>query len=211
MNRDEALHRLRETLPRRNLYDLARGWNVTIERDGHVNKGWVGQTIEHAAGLTINSLSARDGSDFELKSTTLQPDLSPKETIRITQLNPEKILQEEFETSALWKKLERLILVGCHHPSDQECYAVQIAGIDVNNPDLVEGIRAIWEDVRYTVGNGEIALVPNLGSHEDLIQLRPTGDGKQRSTCPVTGESFPARAFYGTKRLLREIWYPRAQ
>ena len=205
----EAVEKLRRLLPGRNLYDLASQHSITIKKDGRKNKGWVGQTIERVADLTINNIQHRDGVDFELKSTTLvrrDERWAPKETIRITSLNPLAILEETFETSALWNKLSRLIFVGCHHVSTSQCLCVAIHQIDITDPKLIQSIRANWEEVRQTISLGEIATYHNVGNSTDYIQLRPTGDGTQTSVCPVTGEKFPARAFYGTKRLIREIF-----
>ncbi|NQW43783.1 MAG: hypothetical protein HQ462_00075, partial [Deltaproteobacteria bacterium] len=44
--RAEILLNLKESLPNKNLYDLAAQYQVPIESYGHKNKGWVGQTVE---------------------------------------------------------------------------------------------------------------------------------------------------------------------
>ena len=204
--RSEVLKVLSQNLQDRNLYELAETFGVTLHKQGRVNKGWVGQTIERAAQLPINNLQARDGADFELKSTSLvhrDGAWIPKETIKITQLNPKLILEETFETSALWSKLSRWILVGCDHPSVSMCRVVFVGSFDLDAPEIVAPIRQFWEELRELVCSGDLVDYFNVGTSEDLIQLRPTGDGKQWSTCPITGEKFPARAFYATKRLIR--------
>src|SRR5215213_10207881 len=99
--------------PQRNLYDLAREHGVTVEKEGKLNKGWMGHTLERVAGLPTSNLQLPDGEDFELKSTTFVrrgEAWAPKETIRVTQFNPHSILEETFETSSLWKKLESIVL-----------------------------------------------------------------------------------------------------
>lgn len=200
--RQEALARLRATLPGRNIADLAVEHAITIER----NKGWVGQTIERLAHLENSSRPQRDGLDFELKSTLLferDGAWHPRETIKVTQLNPQLILEETFETSRLWQKLASLIVVGYEVTPQEEYRALKVDAIDVTNPILVNGVREFWQDVQGLVLAGEIAQHFNVGKSEDWIQLRPVGDGKQVSTCPVSGEKFPARAFYLTKRFLR--------
>lgn len=208
MNRTETLSRLEALLPGRNLYDLARDHAITVRNGTRLNKGWVGQTIERVANLQNSNLQQPDGSDFELKSTSLilrNGEWTPKETIKITQLNPRAILEESFESSALWRKLTRLVFVGLHHESAVKCTLVRVCGIDISDPDMVEPIKRFWEDVRYLVGSGEIVEYYKVGTSDDYIQLRPTGNGKQWSTCPVTGEKFPIRAFYATKRLIHRI------
>lgn len=204
--RNDVLIRLRETLPGRNLFELAAMHSVPVYFAGKKNKGWVGQTIEKVAGLKVDSSSTKDGADFELKTTSLRIQngkLLPKETLKITQLNPAAILEENFESSVFWQKLERLILVGCYSPSPSICITKQIVSVDLLDPVLIKEIQSFWEDVRHTICSGEICYLNNLGSSEGLVQLRPLGDGKQMSICPVSGERFPSRAFYATKKLIR--------
>lgn len=206
--RETVFLRLKESLPGRNLYDLALTNGVTIvTADGKINKGWVGQTIERVAGLEINNRKGPDGADFELKSTTVfyRDGWVPKETIKVAQLNASEILEETFETSALWKKLSRLLFVGCYHEAPDRCVPVCLGSIDIVDPKIVGEIQTLWEDIRHTVLEGEMPRYANFGTADDLVQLRPTGDGKGWSVCPITGEKFPARAFYATKRLLKEI------
>jgi hypothetical protein len=206
--RIEILKNLKANLPDKNLFDLAHQFNIPIENNGKKNKGWVGQTVEKLAGLSLSNSQSPDGIDCELKTTTLvsrEGKWIPKETIKITQLNPKNILQESFETSVLWKKLSRLVFVGVNHVSLRECYAVQLGAIDLLSPQLVEPIKNFWEDVQHNILSGDMLSFYNLGSSEELIQLRPVGDGKLWSVCPITGEKFPARAFYATKNLIEQM------
>ncbi len=206
--RHEALDVLKQVLPNKNLYDLAREFGITVHKGDKFNKGWVGQTLERAAQLPLSSRQEIDGRDFELKSTTLLLHGNvwvPKETIKVTQLNPTAIVDEEFETSAFWKKLVRLIFVGVHHESPEKCVVVKLGGADVTDPRLIEEARLFWEDVKYLVASGELDLLQNLGDSDGYFQLRPVGDGTQWSESPTTGEKFPARAFYATKNFISRL------
>ncbi len=207
-SRDEVVARLREQVVGRELSLLAKTYGVTVDTPRGINKGWAGQTLEHASLLGVSNLALPDGGDFELKSTKvewLDEAWAPQETIKVTNLNPQKILEEEFETSTLWSKLSRLILVGCVYESPNQAKAVVICPFDVTDPELVAEIRGFWEDVRHLVASGEMMAHHNVGSFSDILQLRPTGTGKGLSRCPITGEKFPARAFYATKRFLKKI------
>lgn len=206
--RAEVIELLRSELPGKNLYDLADEFGVTIFKEGALNKGWVGQTIEKVASLTGGNAKGKDGFDFELKSSSLvkrEDRWFPKETIKITQLNPKEILEEEFEKSILWSKLSRLIFVGVHHESENKCSTVAINAIDITDQKLTEEIQSFWEDVRDTICAGEMRSLHNLGSSQTFVQLRPLGTGKEWTLCPITNEKFPARAFYATKRLISRI------
>jgi DNA mismatch repair protein MutH len=207
-SRAHVLNYLSAILPGKNLYELAEIHAITVRKNGKLNKGWAGQTIERVAKLEGGNFQKRDGFDFELKSTSLKKNgdtWKPKETIKITQLTPSNIIEVEFETSALWNKLAHLILVGCHHETEDRCTVIRVDAIDINDPILVDEIKKFWEEVRYSVLSGDFVDFFNAGSSKDLVQLRPTGDGKQWSTCPTTAERFPARAFYGTKRLIEQV------
>lgn len=204
-SRDQVMQTLRTVLPGVNLWEKAHYFRIPVQWGEKKNKGWVGQTIERLAGLSLSSDPAPDGHDFELKTTSLilrEGLWVPKETLKITQLNPQHILEEEFSTSLLWKKLERLVLVGCCQYSPSRVEAIKISSITISAPSLIQELRAFWEDVRHLVCSGEIKSHINLGNSDSLLQLRPLGDGKQRSQCPITGEFFPARAFYATKKLI---------
>lgn len=207
--RADVLPHLQRVLPGRNLYEVAAEVGVVVRREGRLNKGWAGQTIEKVAALNAGSAQRRDGDDFELKSTTLVQDSSgqwqPRETIKITAMNPRAILEETFENSALWGKLERLVLVGTYHPTADVCEVVRVCSFDCDDPELVAGVRAYWEEVRAVILMGEIADYSSLGTSENWLQLRPTGNRFNNSTCPITGRRYQAQAFYGTKPLLRRI------
>lgn len=206
--RSDVVGLLEKNLPGQNLYDLAETYGVTVLRDGKLNKGWVGQTIERAGGLTINNLHGPDGEDFELKSTTLLRDgdgWKPQETIKITQFSPGSILDETFETSSLWKKLSRLIVVGCARPSERECIVVRVNTFDLNDPELVAGVRDFWEEMRSILAAGDMGIYDSQGSSVGLLQLRPTGNRQNSSRCPITGEKFQAKAFYATKTLVKAM------
>lgn len=206
--RGEVMGYLRTELPGKNLYDLAGPLGITVRKEGRLNKGWVGQTIEKIAGLSTSNAQRPDGLDFELKSTTVVRDgdnWRPRETIKITQLTPRNLLTETFETSAMWNKLSRFILVGCEHESETVCRVVHIGAVDLNAEDIVSEIRTFWMEIQQVLFDGELADFPFPGTFEDYVQLRPTGTGKHSSTCPITGRKFPAMAFYGTKRLISRV------
>lgn len=204
----QVLETLKRELPGQNLFSLAEAHQIPVFLGSKKNKGWVGQTVERVAGLSLTSDSRRDGEDFELKTTCLirRTELFfPKETIKITQLNPQKVIEEDFLLSALWEKLEKWILVTYWFPEPSIANVHQIVSVNLKNPEILKVVRAFWEDVRSAICNGEMRDLINLGCSQDYIQLRPLGDGKQMSRCPVSGDYFPARAFYATKKLVQSL------
>ncbi len=208
--RDSLVARLERLLPGQNLVDVAHSEGVTIEKEGRVNKGWVGQTVERLAGLSAGTAAAPDGGDFELKTTTLLPLgnglWKPKETIKVTMLNPAAALEEELQESLLWRKLARLVVVGVAHEVDGSCRAVRIRGFDTRDPELVNGVREYWEELRRTIADGALVdVIGSQGTSDGWLQLRGSGTGKEDSVCPITERRFPAQAFYATKRFVRRM------
>lgn len=205
-HKEEALLLLRSTLLKKNMKEFASFYSVPIFFKGKLNKGWLGQTIERHLGLSNNCLNEPDGFDYELKTTEVvkrNDKWLVKETLKITQLNPQIILQEKFETSVFWKKLKALILV-TYEKKAESFICQNVLDISLTDDSLVKEIKLFWEDVRNAVCSGEIRSFINLGSSESLIQLRPQGDGQQKSLCPISGDAFPARSFYATKKLVNQ-------
>lgn len=207
VHKQEALQFLRKTLLNRNVKELANSYSVPISFGQKINKGWIGQTIERHLGLQNNGMNEPDGFDYELKTTEVffkDNAWVAKETVKITQMNPSSILQEEFESSVFWKKLKALILVT--YEKKEDCFVCRnVLDIYLSDESLVGEIKQFWEDVRNAVCSGQIRDFINLGSSDSLIQLRPQGDGKQKSVCPISREKFPARSFYATKRLVNQL------
>jgi DNA mismatch repair protein MutH len=117
------------------------------------------------------------------------------------------ILREVFETSFLWHKLERLIIVGCSYDSIAPLSVTVrfIRPVDVSDPKLIRLVKEYWSQIQQIVTLGEIANYSSKGTSSGFIQLRTKGSGSSMSICPITKEKFPTRAFYATKPFLRYI------
>src|SRR5574344_242386 len=109
MNRDEATKKLQEIIGE-DLVSLAEKYNITLFKNGHKNNGWVGHIVEHNLGLPINSLQSPDFGDWELKTVSMKRLknglIVPKETMAITMINPEHVINNDFEHSHLKCKLQ---------------------------------------------------------------------------------------------------------
>lgn len=210
-----VIQALRDELRLQTLNSFASKLKVTVVgATGLVNKGWVGQTLDRLVETPQVNARLPDGADFELKSVsgTINSKTGmwePKETMAITMLSAEKMIQESFENSAVWHKLSRLILVGhIYEDSDaQRARIVRINPIDVSDPELVSALKTYWELIQVTVQDGSIADYSSKGTSKGFLQLRTKGPGgdKGKSTCPKTGRQFNSRAFYATKPFLRYV------
>lgn len=209
LRRFDVIIRLKEMAKSRvDIANLAAEVGVTIVKNGKLNKGWVGQTLDRLANTQALSASQPDGIDFELKSVHFvlkNEEWVPKETLAITMFNPETILAEAFEDSALWHKLARMILVGHSYTEGHRGGALVrfVMPIDVSDPTLRNEIERYWRHIRTVVQDGKIATYSSKGTSSGFIQLRTKGSGTSKSRCPLTGTLFNTRAFYATKRFIK--------
>jgi DNA mismatch repair protein MutH len=91
-----------------------------------VNKGGAGRAIEWLLGMP--SVSGRDFEDGELKSYRSDPDGFPHESIAVLQFGPrfdEFLACPRFETTSLYQRLARLLLVGIYKDGDPAEWRVQ--------------------------------------------------------------------------------------
>jgi len=94
---------------------LAEKYNVTIYCNGKINKGWAGHVFERYLELPINSAQSPNFGSWELKSIPLKykknGELTFKETMAITMINPINVCQKTFEESHLLAKLRKAVVV----------------------------------------------------------------------------------------------------
>lgn len=187
MEREEALQQLKSLIGV-DLYQLAAQYpQVTLGK----NKGWAGHICEVHLGLTLNSSREPNGGSWELKQVSLKKTrdglLTAKETMAITMLSPQRVLDNPFETSDLLKKLRRMVLVAriyLPNSPNAEVLIVREADISVEVPLIYNQVREDYEQIRQTLREkGFGALSGTMGK---LVQPRTKGAGHGSTT----------RAFY---------------
>ncbi len=114
MERHEAITKITEIVGH-DLRKLANTYNITVFKDGKKNKGWAGQVIERYLGLPLNSAQSPNFGSWELKTISLKflknGDLTVKETMAITMIDPHNISITDFENSHLLNKLKKQVIV----------------------------------------------------------------------------------------------------
>lgn len=208
--RYDVINRLKELILNKDVAPFAAEHGITIIKDGKINKGWVGQTLDRVTKTKFPGAQSPDGPDFELKSVHVvlkDGEWVPKETIAITMFNPDSILTESFEDSALWHKIERLILVGHSYPEGKRdsAHIRFVAPVNVADPAFRSKIEGYWTMIRETVRSGNIASYSSKGTSTEFVQLRTKGSGTSERKCPITGILFKSRAFYATKVFIRYV------
>ena len=164
-----TIQNLKDFVYKKNMLNVAEELGVTIYKDGKLNKGWVGQTLDKIANTIHVNSQLPDGYDYELKSVKIarkNDEWLPAETMAITMFNPNKILNETFENSSLWHKLEKLIIVGCFYESRDplSVFIKFIKPVDTSDEGIIFAVKNYWTHIRNLVEEGKIASYSSKGT-----------------------------------------------
>lgn len=173
-------------------------FNITVYKNGKQNKGWKGLVLERLAGLTNNNEKAPDGPGFELKSVAFYPNMSkPKETMAITMINQQDLLQDDFFTSHCWVKLKSLIFcaVEWQGKNAEDAKLLAVASMDFDEDgELIKEVKADYELIRTKLRDQGFGAL--TGKDGKWIQARTKG----------AGHGSTSRAFYARPQLITKIF-----
>ena len=199
MERKEAISKLQQ-LVGKELHALAEKYNVTIYKDGKVNKGWAGHVFERYLELPLNSSQSPNFGSWELKSIPLKTlkngKLSFKETMAITMIDPVNVCQKEFEESHLLTKLKKAVVIArtVGKSVDDPSYIHSITEFNLSG-ELYNQVRDDYELVR------SVLMDPNKGfdalSGKMGVYVQPRTKG--------AGHGSKSRAFYARPQFLRKF------
>ncbi|MBI5235427.1 MAG: hypothetical protein HY886_04185 [Deltaproteobacteria bacterium] len=190
------------------LRKLALVHGITTYETGKQNKGWKGLVLERLAGLQTNVSKAPNGLTYELKSVAFRcvcDELTPKETMAITMINPEELKAHSFFESHCWSKLKTIVFcaVKWNGKNSEAAELLKVASLDFAEDDgLIKEIKADYDFIRdKLVSEGFDALT---GKDGKWIQARTKGIG---GINPHTGQRRPVtRAFYARTSLVKKIF-----
>src|ERR671923_1306160 len=154
--RRDALARIK-LLSGKDLRPMADKYGVTVWKNGHKNKGWAGQVIEHYLGLPQNSLQAPDFGTWELKVVPLRRatdgSVHVKESMAITMLEPAEVVANKFEDSHLYDKLRSMIVVARIFENVQETSSTlhSAAEFDLDNPAIYRQVGQDYDEIREII------------------------------------------------------------
>ena len=195
MDRDDAIERL-QGLVGRDLIEVAREHGVTLRKNGRINKGWAGQAVERYLGLPINSSRSPNLGTWELKLVSLKRlksgELTIKETMAITMLDPVEVTSKDFEDSHLYTKLRKIISVARIWESKEEQSSIchRVNAFELDGTKLFEEVANDYESIRRTIRDeGFHKLTGRMGK---FVQPRTKG----------AGHGSTSRAFYARKELV---------
>jgi DNA mismatch repair protein MutH len=199
MERVEAVKKLKK-LVGKELHDLAKKYNVTVYKNGKVNKGWAGHVFERYLELPINSAQSPNFGSWELKSIPLKKlkngSWTVKETMAITMIDPINIIQKEFEDSHLLAKLKKAVIVvrTVGENVDEPSYIHSILELDLDG-EMYEIIKNDYNLVRNTLLNYQNGFELLTGKMGKYIQPRTKG----------SGHGSTSRAFYARTSFLKQL------
>jgi DNA mismatch repair protein MutH len=143
------------------------------------SKGWAGQIIERELGVET---SRGAGPDFqalglELKTVPVDPQLKPRESTAVCQIDPVAIAGESWETSAARAKLAQVLFVALEVPPGVRSVGQRrVVAVRLWSPSRAEDalLRADFElFVRTYFRQGRAnAITGHLGR---VLQVRPKG------------------------------------
>ncbi|MFO8101538.1 MAG: MvaI/BcnI family restriction endonuclease [Dehalococcoidia bacterium] len=200
MERQEAITRIKQIVGV-DLRELADKYRVTVFKGEKKNKGWAGHVIERYLGLPLNSAQAPNFGSWELKTISLKylknHELTVKETMAITMIDPYNVERTEFENSHLLAKLKKIVIPAriWISPKEESSILFAVTDFDMDDPMIYAQVKADYDLVRQTIiSKGFSALTGEMGI---FIQPRTKGPG----------HGSVSRAFYArTSFLKRQIF-----
>lgn len=201
MERSEAIKKI-QNIVGNDLRKLANKYKVTVFKDGKKNKGWAGHVIERYLGLPINSSQSPNFGSWELKTICLKylknGELTVKETMAITMIDPYNVERTEFENSHLLAKMKKIVIAARIWEDQLEDKSILYATttFDLGDTEIYNQVKADYELVRNTIiTKGFSELSGKLGVY---IQPRTKG----------AGHGSTSRAFYARVPFLMKSIFP---
>lgn len=179
---------------------LAPKYGITTFETGRQNKGWKGLVLERLAGLTNNNSKAPNGLSFELKSVSfykVEGVLVPKETMAITMINPQELLEHSFWESHCWYKLKAIVFcaVRWNGFNAESAELIDVTSFDfLENDNIIKEIAEDYEFIRQKLKSQGFSSL--TGKDGKWIQARTKG----------AGHGSTSRAFYARKDLVKKIF-----
>lgn len=198
MIREDAIKKI-SLIVGSDLRGLAKEYNVTVFKNGKKNKGWAGHVIERYLGLPLNSSQSPNFGSWELKTISLKylkdGQISVKETMAITMIDPYNIVRTNFEDSHLLLKLKKIVIASRIWENQKEPFSLlhSVLSFDLDDREIYDQIKADYNLVRETIINkGFSALTGKMGI---FIQPRTKG----------SGHGSTSRAFYARTSFLKTL------
>lgn len=197
------------------LADLADALGLPVPLGHATTKGWSGQIIERELGADQGS---RAGPDFaalgvELKTVPVNAVLLPRESTAVCAIDPVAIAAESWETSAVRRKLERVLWIALAVSPGGDVGDRRVAGVRLWSPDAEQDalLRGDFETIvrgYFRRGRGD-ELSGRVGR---VLHVRPKGRdaGDRRAAFDAAGRPAAVlrRGFYLRPAFVASILRP---
>lgn len=197
ITRQQAVEKIRKIVGH-DLRAMADKYGVTVFKDGKLNKGWAGHTLEHYLELGLSSEQAPNGEFWELKVVPLKRvdnNYKPKETMAITMINATNVAETEFKESHLYNKLKSLIICGRLFKGRDESHStlISVGTFDLVDDQIKEQVKQDYILTRETIIEKDFGHL--TGKMGVLVQPRTKGPG----------HGSISRAFYARTSFVAQI------
>ena len=166
------------------LQDLASMLDIVVPHDLHGNKGWIGETLEHALGASAGSRPVPDFERIgvELKTIPIGHRGRPSESTHVCAISVRDLVGQRWADSTVKSKLARVLWM----PVEADP-AVALGARRMGTPLLwsptrtdEQILREDWEEHVELITTGHIdELDARLGTY---LQVRPkAADGNMRA------------------------------
>ena len=195
----------------RTVSDVAAMFGLEVPETLKYHKGFVGQLLEIALGAAGDN---EQGPDFpsigvELKSIPIRPDGRPLESTWVTRATSPVHGAIDWESSAVWMKLRRVLWVPVVVEPEQSVGARIIGSPLLWSPNASEYelLRRDWTDLteRLLLGGWE-DVHAGIG---DALQLRPKGrwgsDASVAADADGRAQRVQSKGFYLRSRFTRDV------
>lgn len=151
-------------------------------------KGQFGQYLEkYYFGYDLNN---KKGVDFEKAQLELKTGgvifrkglLVSKERLSIGLINFSDLINEDFYSSTLWKKLKNTLLIYYEYKTNSNPlkFRIRVVGIHQFSKNDISQIKRDWEIIKNKVLNGEAHLISS--GDTDFLEASTTGTKNQKLT-----------------------------
>lgn len=189
-----------------NLIDYAKKNNINIYVNGNLNKGWKGNVIEHMLNIPTNNKKGSDYIDLEIKTVPIirkEKKILVKETTCLSVIDIDSIINNTFEQSDLFKKINKTLFVLINVENENFPKIDSTYYLDFNlHVDLINSMK---EDYNYLIEH----ILDNIYHDESLDKNFSGKLGKVIQPRPKMGKKGEyAWAFYLKRNVLESFLNP---
>jgi DNA mismatch repair protein MutH len=207
----ELLARI-ETLAGKTLSQVALTVNIDVPENQTTHKGWTGQLAEQVLGATASNRSEPDFQHLgiELKTIPMSKPGVPKESTYISTVNLTKTSGINWETSAVRKKLARVLWLPVESDNSISLKHRRFGNAFLWSPSANQEkvIRTDWEEIMELICTGDLDKISSsLGTY---LQIRPKAAnskslGNSYSNEGIRSSTLP-RGFYLRSSFTRTLF-----